>query len=461
MTPIRVINMQNLVILSMATFHFRQIRLATSLRDLIRQYGKKPAKHMTLPPPLPSQKRRSVHISDTSLTSALGSLSLDNGAKREGMGGQMSADGIAITKREVAITHLMTWSTNWLNHKFEGWAHQKAHDSSKHQTSVKPGALQSQITAEARRGQKHPRNQSDNEMSDEDGDDPPQKGRKLSKVGQGPAPRYACPFSKYNPTKYQTAEWSLCCWPGWTSVHRVKEHLYRNHLLPKFQCSRCRRVLESAGDLTAHLRETVICDIVLQEPQDGISEEQEKSLRAREKNRGRASARWRKVYEILFPGECPIPSPFVDFGPINPEIKAQTDDFFRQFEACAREQFPRVLHPVLDNMIGRIHQSSISREEILEAVEGSIMLIMENFRLLDRSRFHQDQPLIVPPVEDGVALSIDEYALFSDLLTEQPGSPYLDVGQLMENLGNGNEPDSGYVSRETEVGSASQDPESS
>lgn len=151
----------------------------------------------------------------------------------------------------------------------------------------------------------------------------------------------------------------------------------------------------------------------------------------------------------------------VDFGPINPEIKAQTDDFFRQFEACAREQFPRVLHPVLDNMIGRIHQSSISREEILEAVEGSIMLIMENFRLLDRSRFHQDQPLIVPPVEDGVALSIDEYALFSDLLTEQPGSPYLDVGQLMENLGNGNEPDSGYVSRETEVGSASQDPESS
>lgn len=151
----------------------------------------------------------------------------------------------------------------------------------------------------------------------------------------------------------------------------------------------------------------------------------------------------------------------VEFGPINPEMKTQTDDFFRQFEAYARDQFPMVIHPVLDNMVDRIHQSGISREEILETVEGSIMLILENFRLLDRSRVHQGQPMIIPPVEDGEAPRTDEYAWFTDFSTEQPDDPSLNFDQLIEILGNGKESDSGYVSREKEGGSASQDPESS
>ncbi|KAH6999820.1 hypothetical protein EDB80DRAFT_725504 [Ilyonectria destructans] len=416
--------------------------------------AKKSKRAPDTPPTAPNPDAPSVSNADTSLSSALGNVSLVRDVESSNMGRSMSPDEIPTRKRDAAVDHLMTWSTNWLNTKFKGWARQKARDSSEHQRSTEPGAAVSHAAAEKRRGQKHPRTQSDEDISDSNGDDPHQKSRKLSKDEQGPAPRYACPFFKHDPTKYQGTQWKSCCWPGWITIHRVKEHLFRRHLLPKFQCSRCTQILDSADDLAAHLRENVICEIVPQEPQDGISEKQKESLRARGKSKGRASEKWSEFYQILFPGEYPVPSPFVEIGPVNLDIKAQTDDSFRQFEEYARIQFPTVVHPVLDNMIDRIHQRDISREAFMEMVEGAVMRIVEDFRLLDRSRVDQSQTPVPPSPEVRETDPItDDYGWFLDFLTEQPVDPCLNFEETLEFLENGKQSDSGYGSGE--IGGAS------
>lgn len=208
-----------------------------------------------------------------------------------------------------------------------------------------------------------------------------------------------------------------------------------------------------------------------QEPQDGISEKQKESLRAKGKSKGRASEKWSEFYQILFPGEYPVPSPctkynscmgsseltvslVVEIGPVNLDIKAQTDDSFRQFEEYARIQFPTVVHPVLDNMIDRIHQRDISREAFMEMVEGAVMRIVEDFRLLDRSRVDQSQTPVPPSpkVRETVPIT-DDYGCFLDFLTEQPDDPWLNFEETLEFLENGKQSDSGYGSGE--IGGAS------
>ncbi|KAK9770710.1 putative C2H2-type domain-containing protein [Seiridium cardinale] len=41
--------------------------------------------------------------------------------------------------------------------------------------------------------------------------------------------RLACPFFKHNPSKHVTER--TCTGPGWSSVHRLKQHLFRRHML--------------------------------------------------------------------------------------------------------------------------------------------------------------------------------------------------------------------------------------
>lgn len=190
--------------------------------------AKKSKKAPDPPPTASNPDAPSVSNADTSLSSALGNVSLVRDVESSNVDRSMSPDEIPISKRDAAVDHLMAWSANWLNTKFKAWARQKARDSSEHQPSTEPGAVVSHTAAEKRRGQKHPRTQSDGDASDSNGDDPHQKSRKLSKDEQGPAPRYACPFFKHDPTKYQGTQWKSCCWPGWNTIHRVKYDL-RSH----------------------------------------------------------------------------------------------------------------------------------------------------------------------------------------------------------------------------------------
>jgi hypothetical protein len=143
--------------------------------------------------------------------------------------------------------------------------------------------------------------------NDEDG---PTKRRRVSiattedsEIG----PRFACPFFKHDPNRYRNRR--TCPGPGWPTVHRMKEHLYRAHAQPIF-CPRCYTMFDSDNEFSAHLRSNP-CQINAPQPIDGIDRETLMGLRKRSPALRLEEDKWRDTYRLLFPGveDGDIPSP--------------------------------------------------------------------------------------------------------------------------------------------------------
>jgi hypothetical protein len=120
-------------------------------------------------------------------------------------------------------------------------------------------------------------------------------------------PRFACPFYKHDPTRYRNRR--TCPGPGWPTVHRMKEHLYRSHAQPIF-CNRCYLMFDSDNELSSHQRADP-CPVSEPQPVDGIRRETLKSLKKRSLAGRLEEDKWRDTYQLLFPDVSPadIPSP--------------------------------------------------------------------------------------------------------------------------------------------------------
>jgi hypothetical protein len=91
--------------------------------------------------------------------------------------------------------------------------------------------------------------------------------------------RFACPFYKHEPHRFRNRR--TCPGPGWPTVHRMKEHLYR------------------------------ACQVSAPQPLEGIDRETLKVLRKRSPVSRPEDEKWRDVYQLLFPEVAfeDIPSP--------------------------------------------------------------------------------------------------------------------------------------------------------
>lgn len=120
-------------------------------------------------------------------------------------------------------------------------------------------------------------------------------------------PRFACPFYKHDPNRYRNRR--TCPGPGWPTVHRMKEHLYRSHAQPIY-CPRCYAMFDSDAECNNHLRMNP-CQISAPQPVDGIDRETLKSLRKRSPALRLEEDKWRDTYQLLFPdvSAADIPSP--------------------------------------------------------------------------------------------------------------------------------------------------------
>lgn len=121
--------------------------------------------------------------------------------------------------------------------------------------------------------------------------------------------RFACPFLKHDPQKYGSEK---SCLHHWSSVHRVKEHLYRRHLPPKFQCLRCHERFINESVLRNHQRQPEPCKAEPKDP-DWISQEQVNMLRNQRNRSASQEEKWRDMYNILFPEEESIPNPYYTY----------------------------------------------------------------------------------------------------------------------------------------------------
>ena len=120
--------------------------------------------------------------------------------------------------------------------------------------------------------------------------------------------RLACPFAKRWPWKYDSRR--ACSGPGWHTVTKVKEHIYRAHMRP-LQCRRCGGGFETKEGLNDHMLAPRACETRPHVALDGITSEQREELRSRKNSKQFASEeeRWFAVFRLLFSDVKEVPSP--------------------------------------------------------------------------------------------------------------------------------------------------------
>ncbi|KAI9149941.1 Resistance to glucose repression protein [Paramyrothecium foliicola] len=201
--------------------------------------------------------------------------------------------------------------------------------------------------------QKRKRNSSGNSS---DGDD--NGGRRPRQSAQSSVPglaapaaqKLACPFRKHDPIKYSLDTHRVCAASGWSSIHRLKEHLNRCHRA--IYCPRCKDTFKSKAARDAHINvpSADICNVQDGVTIEGITDEQECQLRSRKKtSRDQTDEdRWSNIYTLLFPLE-PVPSPY--FEPINDSvILSPTTNNFTDCEGYIRQQVPQLVRNHLINI---------------------------------------------------------------------------------------------------------------
>ncbi|KAM0485069.1 hypothetical protein ACHAP7_003094 [Fusarium lateritium] len=208
------------------------------------------------------------------------------------------------------------------------------------------------------------------DSSAEEIEEKPRNKKRSTKASD--SPRFACPFYKHNPERYEAAR--SCCGPGWATVHRLKEHIFRNHKLPEHRCHRCLEVFEGENALSKHSRSPGGCKVqTCSSQEEGIDANQEKLLHARSKKSKNTGShlkkveedRWNEVYRIIFPDEDQVPSPYY-----NRLQKLTVDEFGRKMVAEFDKRIVAELGSVAIQPMWLTTIAKITRSVVLKSIQS-------------------------------------------------------------------------------------------
>ncbi|KAI3397829.1 hypothetical protein diail_10362 [Diaporthe ilicicola] len=217
---------------------------------------------------------------------------------------------------------------------------------------------------------KQPASTDEHKGSDNEEDEAPRP--KKAKSEEAEVRRLACPFFKRNPHRYK--DQGKCVGPGWMTVHRLKEHLYRRHMLP-IHCYRCHEVFPSDRLLQLHMRAESQCALRDEGPRgqlEGIDASQERLLRSRKRTDRTEGDKWRDVFRICFPADMPdcMPSPWFELpvwgegaSSVAAAAAAGPASDIAQYEDFLRRELPRRVRGELEV---RIEQELSPVEESLK-----------------------------------------------------------------------------------------------
>ncbi|KAF2111138.1 hypothetical protein BDV96DRAFT_187118 [Lophiotrema nucula] len=199
--------------------------------------------------------------------------------------------------------------------------------------------------------------------------------------------RFACPFFKHNPRAHKR---TACRYPGFTGIHRMKEHLYRDHI--HISCHRCNIIFKSDDELREHQRgdPCVVSDC---EPPDGISTTQLARLKSKKRfgKEGTEEEKWRAIYQYLFPDEdANLVSPYCD------DWVGEEDDGHRltDFELFCRREFTRMVRRELDTLLEQRAQplEDDLRAELVSVVQRCRDSLYPEFERQSRTPGSASQP---------------------------------------------------------------------
>ncbi|OTB04062.1 hypothetical protein M426DRAFT_321159 [Hypoxylon sp. CI-4A] len=192
--------------------------------------------------------------------------------------------------------------------------------------------------------------------------DPDRGGNKRAKKDPEQDRKFACPFYKHDPRAHNKHR--SCTGPGWASLHRLKEHLYRAHLLPKHTCPRCMESFDDATDLAEHIRADVPCEKLAEIPVlQGIDEATEAKLKVRRKNCPGMTdeQRWRDIYLILFPKANPnaMPTPYYDS---NDSMRfSKSAEEWRKVKKRIQKELPKFVQKKVEKSFDKVERDMLVR----------------------------------------------------------------------------------------------------
>ena len=230
-------------------------------------------------------------------------------------------------------------------------------------TTISPSSAATQKSSDSYKqpspNQRLRRKQEDNE------DDHGHLGKKARKSAAGSCqrPRFlACPFWKADPVKH----WD-CFLKKITTISYVKQHLARRHT-PDFYCQRCYKVFSDEQVYDRHVLDAS-CTRSAYTKLDGITPQQSKQLSR--KCAGSVEEQWFAVWRIVFPGDTPPTSIYVDSD--------QSEDFclIREFSQRSGATF---LREELQAH-GLLLRPGVSDEEVQDTLRAGLDSMFEYFRL--------------------------------------------------------------------------------
>ncbi|KAI0158594.1 hypothetical protein BJ166DRAFT_307453 [Pestalotiopsis sp. NC0098] len=203
-----------------------------------------------------------------------------------------------------------------------------------------------------------------------DGNDQDKRGGKRSRISTSPALKLACPFFKRDPTKYKDRQ--ACTGPGYTSISRLKEHIYRAHRQPDNKCNRCCEIFSGSDQLEEHQRADVPCKVSQDKSTDGITESQYFKLRKKPIGKADDPERWKEVYLTIFPKATVVPSPYYEYEDTN-RVPSYTQDGMKLLEE-------ELLAGVRNDLEDRFEQfADETRESLVQIVKGRFKQITDQW----------------------------------------------------------------------------------
>ncbi|KPM40616.1 hypothetical protein AK830_g5932 [Neonectria ditissima] len=261
-------------------------------------------------------------------------------------------------------------------------------------SGFRSGKRTSQAAGQKRQHRRDDGGDDENDGDDDDGSRKNKNTKKAKTMNDDTRLRFACPYYKRDPQRFK--DHRTCLGPGWTDVHRVKEHLRRSHSLPPHQCHRCCRYFDKDDQLKSHQRSAEPCPIkdpktVCRNLTDGYDQEQGKKLQKRVQKT--SEEKWKEWYCILFEVDLDssdIPSPYHDILYQNGGSSVSQASNFQEY----REFYLSRVTPVIR------HHVEQEVEKVILAVEDDIKSnVMDVIRDLPR-RIMESIPPPGPLSED-------------------------------------------------------------
>ncbi|KAH7042747.1 hypothetical protein B0J12DRAFT_672928 [Macrophomina phaseolina] len=224
-----------------------------------------------------------------------------------------------------------------------------------------------------------------------------QKSALTKQQSSQPHHHLACPFNKKSPDDY--AE-TACNYPGFRNVARMKGHLYRNHMRPLF-CNRCYNTFANDQDFAEHQRANPMCDILPDQERpliEGITKEVETKLKSRKQTNLSEPEKWKATYQILFPEESEIPSPYCEQVRAVQHVSPQSQNLADFTQFCHQVALPLVEQALMseaDRQEIALRESLVSR--LPEIIRGVLLEVYKRWQA--QTSTDNLTPMMVPPPE--------------------------------------------------------------